>query len=221
MIELIVTGTGRCGTGFAAKWLTSIGIPCGHERIFQPLGLGQLMYNLRQGPPLMADAAWESAPYLRLDRLEDVPVIHLTRHPRRVLESLVRVPPAVTPVYDEFCKVHFPCIYKYTSRIDQAAARVLSITRRIEELRPEEWQDRYIWRVEDGVEGALAWLAGEGLYNPAHDPGKPFTNTRYNHKAGEPVEVRIDQMDAELAADMIGLCHEYGYEWDERDKWIN
>ena len=55
MIELIVTGTGRCGTGFAAQWLTSIGIPCGHGSTgFDPLE--------------------DTESFLRLEDVADVPV---------------------------------------------------------------------------------------------------------------------------------------------------
>ena len=33
-LKFIVTGTGRCGTVYLAKFLTSIGVPCCHEGIF-------------------------------------------------------------------------------------------------------------------------------------------------------------------------------------------
>ena len=33
-LKYLVTGTGKCGTVFMARFLTSLGIPCGHESIF-------------------------------------------------------------------------------------------------------------------------------------------------------------------------------------------
>ena len=211
MLELIVTGTGRCGTGFAAKWLSSVGIRCGHEAVFTPHGMGQARYMLVQGPPLMADAAWEAAPFLRWRLLEDVPCIHLVRHPKRVAASLARVPPSTTPIFDEFCKAHFPRLYGCESVLDAAVCRVVEITRRIEILRPE----RYVWRIEDGTEGVMDYLEHIGLYNPAYDPGEPFSDTRYNHKAGQPVEVRLEEMQPELAGELVEAVEQYGYKWNE------
>ena len=37
-LKYLVTGTGRCGTVYMARILTSIGIPCGHETIFDYRG---------------------------------------------------------------------------------------------------------------------------------------------------------------------------------------
>ena len=34
-LDFLVTGTGRCGTVYMAELLTSLGIPCGHESLFQ------------------------------------------------------------------------------------------------------------------------------------------------------------------------------------------
>ena len=206
-LRLIVTGTGRSGTGFAARYLTSIGIPCGHESLFTPLGYGQLLYHLRQGKPgLVADSAWEAAPYLRLKELELVPVVQVVRHPRRVMESLVRVPPSTTPVYDEFCRVHFPALYGWANEVDRAAQRVVSITERIETLRP----GRYVWRIEDGTDGLVQHLAALGF---EVDTGAPFDNNRHNHKAGEPVEVALSDIADGLRDQVLALCERYGYEW--------
>jgi hypothetical protein len=73
-MEVVVTGTGRCGTRSAA---VHYGI--GHEQIFT--AKGPLAYNL-------PDSSWMAAPYLKRVKL---PVIHLVRNPLDVINSLVGI----------------------------------------------------------------------------------------------------------------------------------
>ena len=39
-LKYLVTGTGRSGTVYMARLLTSLGIPCSHEMIFDYRGFG-------------------------------------------------------------------------------------------------------------------------------------------------------------------------------------
>ena len=45
-LDVIVVGTGRCGTGYMAKLLTGMGIPCGHESIFTFRGIEEAKFRL-------------------------------------------------------------------------------------------------------------------------------------------------------------------------------
>jgi hypothetical protein len=113
-LKYIVTGTGRCGTVYAARLLTSVGIPCGHESAFDwsgsvsaglrmlrrsPLNLSYASTHKRlpsglwveepkwlADPQLiLADSSYMAAPFVANYR--DIKVIHLTRHPVRVVNS--------------------------------------------------------------------------------------------------------------------------------------
>ena len=64
-LRVVVTGTGRSGTGFAARWLTSAGIPCGHEAFFSHRGYDKALVRLDlKYPELAAESSWMAAPYL-------------------------------------------------------------------------------------------------------------------------------------------------------------
>lgn len=56
-IELVVTGTGRCGTGYVSEVLNRAGVPTGHEQIFTPYGIAQKSY-------LRAESSWLAVPHL-------------------------------------------------------------------------------------------------------------------------------------------------------------
>jgi hypothetical protein len=105
-LDWIVTGTGRCGTVYAAKLLTSAGIPCGHEAFFKSCGIvdkPNLSYcsqheMLDDGTwkpldqwvdidAIRADSSYMAAPYLGLDWLQETKVIHLVRNPIQVVDS--------------------------------------------------------------------------------------------------------------------------------------
>ena len=61
-MRVLITGTGRCGTGWMARALTAAGAPCGHEAAFTARGHGDCDW--------VAESSWLAAPYL--DRLDGV-----------------------------------------------------------------------------------------------------------------------------------------------------
>jgi len=109
----VVTGTGRCGTVYMARLLTSVGIPCGHESIFDWHGPNWATRRLNGEEPIecscvstmrfdngswtpipnwvdakeiVAESSYMAAPFLK-DILKDVPVIHVVRNPIKVINS--------------------------------------------------------------------------------------------------------------------------------------
>ena len=88
-IKYIVTGTGRCGTMFMSRFLTSAGINCGHEVIFTNAGLETAKSNLQIYSGLEAEASYMAAPYLSNPILKDAKIIHVVREPMKVINSFV------------------------------------------------------------------------------------------------------------------------------------
>ena len=113
-LRYLVTGTGRCATVYVARLLTSVGIPCGHESIFDWRGYRWAEKRLVGEEPLdtsfvskakydgkewrdidewinpneiQAESSYMSAPFLGEEILEGVPVIHVVRNPVKVVNS--------------------------------------------------------------------------------------------------------------------------------------
>lgn len=118
-LKFIVTGTGRSGSVYAAKLLTQLGIPCGHECIFNWEPFDKIISklynpNLRQvshcsthdlvkitdepaelekwvnEQQTIAESSYMAAPYLILNELKDVKIIHVVRNPLKVISSFVK-----------------------------------------------------------------------------------------------------------------------------------
>lgn len=112
-LKFIATGTGRSGSVYMARLLTSLGVPCGHEAIFNYSKLNQIMNKLNN-PKLrknsivsskdvktnkhlgrwlktlpIAESSYMAAPYLHLPELKDIPVIHVVRDPFKVISSFI------------------------------------------------------------------------------------------------------------------------------------
>jgi len=118
-LKYLVTGTGRCGTVFLARFLTSIGITCGHESVFSYEGLDnalQVLSGLKKPvlskisttcfknnkwmpevqwidnvENIVAESSYMSAPFLNHEKLKDTKIIHLVRNPIKVVESFCNI----------------------------------------------------------------------------------------------------------------------------------
>lgn len=107
-LDFIITGTGRCGTLNVAHNFTRAGIHCGHESIFGTGGIA-LAQDRLQGKArihasdistkeglwfdplqLKADSSYMAAPFLFSNLLKDTTVVHLIRHPFKVISSFVK-----------------------------------------------------------------------------------------------------------------------------------
>lgn len=205
-LKLVLTGTGRCATGFYARYLTSAGITCGHERFFGVGGLeGALDVLGKHWTGTVAESSWLAAPFLASAPLNDALVVHLVRHPRLVLASWLRVPPETTPAYAEFANRHLPEMARYRG-IDRLAYRYVAWNRLIE----EQVAGRDALRFDVGREPAelLEELAEFGLESNREEL---FDDRHYNTKQGPAPRLRLsDVKDARLREALAG------YGWQER-----
>lgn len=100
--EFVITGTGRCGTVFLANLIDKLGIPCRHEYFYEPEG-----YSKRIG--VRGDVSWMAVPFLKDYK---GPVVHLVRHPVKVINALVSAKAfdkdRLDNRYVAFMNEHFP-----------------------------------------------------------------------------------------------------------------
>ena len=214
--QLVVTGTGRCGTGFAAQWLSSAGLRCGHEAIFMYRGINAALKRAAMFRQFKADASWMATPYLDHPFLENVPIVHQVRHPKKVIESWIRKSTEEhTPRYWRFVLEHAPEIGEQEREVDQFAARFVLWTELIESKL--DGHDFCRWRVEDGDKGEnelLAWLADRKLIDSRQfDRNNLFPDRSYNHKSGPAVDVQLDDISEPWRSRLVEISERYGYEW--------
>lgn len=82
-MKIVITGTGRCGTGYAAAVLSRNGLRCGHEDVFKPL-----VEEIRWAK-YDADSSWIALAYP--EHLKRHHVVHCVRNPLHVADSYLRM----------------------------------------------------------------------------------------------------------------------------------
>ena len=81
IIQYIVTGTPRSGTGFTSQLLTSGGLKIGHEMFFGMPGAGFYPRGA------VGDCSWLAVPYLR--NYPNAKKIHIVRNPLKTISSML------------------------------------------------------------------------------------------------------------------------------------
>jgi len=98
-MKLVVTGTGRSGTGWCAALLNNAGIFCGHERVFTPKAANGGVIDWCE---YHADASWLAVPRLPLMNVDACLVI---RHPLDVVASMAHMRFGEEPHVNQFTEV--------------------------------------------------------------------------------------------------------------------
>lgn len=207
-LRTVVIGSGRSGTGWAARWLTEQGEPCGHESVFDwhPSSHPdrRLDYPGRTPSPHepAADVVLEAESSLAaIAHLAHLPdgcwVWHLTRDPLAVVaswaSSRILTRPAGTP-YGRFVVAHCPDVAAEASDVARAARWVAEWNLRGHDAARRLGLRYHRSRLEDVA-------AGHALVNQHRPDGEPVTwrqvraeatpytaamLTRWAHLAGYP-----------------------------------
>ncbi len=108
-----------------AELLTRMGVPCTHEGVYLPSGLGTWMAS--------AESSWMAVPWLgELDADYTYTVMQLVRHPLHVVRSMVSMglfndgpTGAVHGRHRLFLERHAPSVFELHGPVERAAAFVL------------------------------------------------------------------------------------------------
>ena len=203
--NFLITGTGRCGTGYASAMLSMMGIPTGHEEVFNPPAIESGTFDWR----LPGEASWLGAGFL--GEL-DMPVVQLVRNPLETLKSLVglrwlsyQYPHGLRAGFEDYA-MQFLGREPYPATTGQAARLVL-IKRNVDFM--WDWtamiekHDTLLVRVEDLPEddALVKYLTG--------GPALPFPplGTRVNSRARDET-IYWSEAGPKLSA----LAEKWGYE---------
>jgi hypothetical protein len=212
-LKYLVVGTGRCGSVYAAKLLSSVGLPCTHEAIFQHDGLDACLDRLSGKTPLevsfisklasladesrgvnwfkddekyriVAESSYMAAPYLDHPSLANVSIIHIVRHPLKVINSFV----AGFEYFNDWCLLmkdfeeyhkfiygHVPELYNRMSPVVRCALYWIRWNQMIEEK--SKGHRYFLYRVEHDPSKLFSFLRVE-------PPADYYKNKRANEKLG-------------------------------------
>lgn len=195
-LHYLVIGTGRCGTVHLAKLLTSVGIPCGHERIFTG---GDIQTALQEaaagdrensecsayfglefdGSPL-AEASYMAVPFLEDEALHDCTLIHVVRDPLKVIRSFLnnicffREERASLHPEEAFILRHLPQLELLGDAASRASYYYLRWNQMIEESVGGRRYFRH--RIEDDPKDLLAFLGVNPDWPVSPEPTNAFSH---------------------------------------------
>lgn len=229
-LDYLITGTGRCGTVYLARCLTNWGIPCGHESIFDYQGLRGAVRRLNGEIPIAlslaskmdwtpenvvhhddyvdpskicADSSYMAAIDLDAEILKDTKILHVVRHPFKVVHSFVNHIDYFknedhSKTYEQFISRNMPALTEDIPAYDKASLFYVLWNELIEP------HSDIFHRIEDPLEPVQKFL---------NVTGEPFPNKSVN-TFKKPVDHYFDVMDIEskeIRDRFAAKGEEYGY----------
>jgi hypothetical protein len=214
---LFLTGTGRCGTGYMAQVLTSVGVNCTHEGVFHPHwerhpgcpSEEELRRRVRLNQEnawwgWQAESSWLAAPYLEIPEMRGCTVVHLLRHPKKVIDSQMRIR-AFSGGHSKFHDFQLQFLPEMAGMepLHQAAYFYVKWNRMIEP------HAQYRHRVDKDSTLRLLDLLGIEWSDK-----EVYQNTRYNSRAGwGQYDADLDGLPEPLRGELREMCEGYGYDW--------
>ncbi len=212
--KYLVVATARSGTTFMARALRSVGINCGHEIFFgapseQQGNLTEEVVKQRMlnNPDIEADSSWLAVPFLNTECVpKDVSIIHLTRHPKKVIESLIAIGlfRRKHNFYTNYALLNTPEIKLSDSELTKCCKWYLYWNRKIE----ESCRQLIHYRVEDPVELLLDRL------NLDYDSYEIFNNTKTNtrnSKKRREINLIEEIEEPDLLKQIMEMAERYSY----------
>lgn len=210
MLRWIVTGTGRCGTGYIVRVLASAGVPSCHEGVFNLNGEGfarAAIEESKQPGMWEVDSSWLAAPYLGTELTEGLRVVHLVRHPCDVIRSFLRMGFWMSPTYSGYraFKIRYlPNLEEFESKVVRAGYYYVHWNRMVE----PHAEHRH--RVEDDVRELLDYMGVD------YEGKRLYPNTRYNSRILFPFEFKLDMLPTGLRDEVVAMGERYGYDMKGR-----
>lgn len=198
-LKYVITGTGRCGTTFAAKSFCSAGIPCGHELVFRFHGVWP------PRPGMVADSSLAALPFLDHPVARDAIVIHLVRYPLKVIGSLVGSQRRRIRLsnWEWLADGRLPLLRDFDNLAELSTYHWVEWNRQIEEALVH--RDSRFCRVEDGLADTTASLPGE--------TGTPtYSDTSCNNRTTDEEITLNDIPSGQWKDEMIKMGERYGYD---------
>lgn len=221
-LDYVVTGTGRCGTVYMARLLTSLGFPCTHEAVFTPTGIRrdsivkkvyvvgrENWFPINQNPDVwvtkqdkvVAESSYLAAPYLA--ELDSSKVIHIVRNPVDTISSLLQEfiyfrerPNSDSSVYHKFIYEHVPSLNQDLDPILRTCLFYVEWNELIERQKPD-----LLYPVESDVKVLMDFL---GV-----DKNSYYTNRRCNIGGSRKTLTQIPE--GKIKDRLIAMAERYGY----------
>lgn len=228
-LDYVVTGTGRCGTVFFSRLLTSLEIPCSHEGIFTNTGLEKALNRLKhpnaitnsfcshskeylKTKQVVAESSYMAAPYLDIEELSNTKIIHIVRHPIMVIYSFVNdfgyfSKKSTHSEANQYLNFIYSWIPELRNNSYTALDRAALYYVRWNKLIAGKGNKQYLFhKIEDDITPVLAFIEKEATEHM-------YSDTKANSRRRKPLNHRSldDLTDEDVKKEVLAICEEYGY----------
>lgn len=218
--RFLIVGTGRCGTGWASRFMDKIGYFCGHEAAYNPLTLREVEAGIVPQPRwidgMEGDSSWLAVPYIEgfLNDNPDNAVVHLVRNPVDVFQSLLGIGflslNGIHSPYDTFARYHMDVNWKSAESRDDLIDRNVYFMEEWYRRLAEREDDAQVFAVEDLQRPRVAMSFVQALIHEA--PSQWKVEKALNRV---PTDVnarpRAVMQAKEIPAKINKLAKEFGY----------
>ena len=199
MLDYLVIGTGRCGTGYIYKLFNKAGIPTTHEGYFGPGGpVGNRLRNQKH----RVECSWLAVPYLNEPWFPDTKIIHIVRQPIKVINSLLSI-----GFFEQERRVKYKNFaYKH---LDGLSDKDNSIDKAVYYFIKWNWlcynRKDYLHRIEDDPKILLEYVGGStnNIYSDK-------TYNSYNRHKYKEIKLTIDDI-GKYKNEFIWISEVLGY----------
>lgn len=207
-MKYLVTGTGRCGTGYIAQVLNSTGTTkCTHEQVFNVEGIEFARERITARRDNLwwgweGESSWYAAFYLDDPILDGTTIVHLVRHPKDVIDSQLSMKNWTHPAYDgaKTLLPYLPGLTLCKTPLEMSAYWYLEWNHLIEP------RADIFHRVEDDARLLLDKLGIDHAGRVLFDDKKH--NTRRTYPSN--VDLRED-LSGSLRSEILEMAQHYGY----------
>lgn len=216
MTDLIITGTGRCGTTYMAKVLNDNGFSCLHEQVYglkysESLNLEQIKKNEEKVKSIYTElpngeSSWMAVPFLKQIFADNKLVIHIVRNPKKVIDA--RVNNFSNNKWWEYIHKCIPELNKYQSSIEKSCLHYIRWNQLIEQYKDHP---NYIFhRIEDGDQCLVDKVNSKlGMYIKLNNKISKKTNTSRVKRSN--CNLYEDIKDPKLRHDILEMAKHYNY----------
>jgi len=198
-VRWLITGTGRCGTGYMAQVLKSAGMNCGHEHAFRLQGMTRARHKMAE---LDADSSWLAVPFLGHVDMAGVKVVHLVRDPKDTIDSMLAMGFFVDAYvdYGKFAHRYLAGLEEFGGPLPKAAYFWVGWNTLVEPFAVMRH------RVEDDPREVLDWMDVD------HQSAELFSDTKYNTRRTYPSDVDLLELHEPLRSALFRMAERYGYQ---------
>lgn len=196
--RVLVTGTGRCGTGYVATLLNAVAIPATHEGVWST--------ETRPWSWQRVECSWLAVPHLESF---DGPIVHLVRHPLDVINSLMGIEFFTNPVHGDYvARAREIVDLDGLEPLEQAMKFWVEMNRLIEPHASARFQIEQI-----GPEDFAAIAEATGARHSPHEMAAAMEKIPTNVNSRNRASFAWDDLpDGDLKVELEQLAKEYGYE---------